>query len=312
MTDPQSTRRRFVGFGAAALAVGIAGCAGKNQQGPEDDATETETETTTKTDTQTPTSNESDDSTDTPAQDIAGPRDGDDLPEDTSPRDGYPPEFENQPEERAIDVDSFETKTYGDYDVPLVPTDVAYYWYARGEARFADARSATEYDVSHIFGSALSPAPRGQERNDPTEQWPKSDIIIMYCDCPHHLSTMRAADLLNRGWENVYALDEGFSAWRDRNYPLAGTDTDRVPETWTITGRVPERDAGETVWAVHESSEQQEATEVDDDGKYTLHVRFVDVTGDTEVTIETSSYTVTDTLENLSSGRITISGYVRS
>lgn len=48
-----------------------------------------------------------------------GPKKGDDLP--PNPRDGYPPEFEQQPEERDIDTSSYGTTRESGVNVPLAP-----------------------------------------------------------------------------------------------------------------------------------------------------------------------------------------------
>lgn len=72
--------------------------------------------------------------------------------------DGWPPELDEQPEERSIDTDSFERLTMDGQEVPLVPLNVAYYWYRRQEARYVDARGAGQYEALHITGAAHSPA----------------------------------------------------------------------------------------------------------------------------------------------------------
>ena len=192
-------------------------------------------------------------------------------------------------------------------EVPLVPIRVAYYWYARRDVRVVDARSEAAHDVSHVFGSVCSPALDGR-RNDPTADWPADGRIVTYCACPHHLSTLRAAALLNAGFERVYAIDEGFTAWRDRNYPLAGTDTDRVPEVWTILGSVPGDHAGETAWAFDTGSNQMEATTIGPEGEYVLEVRFVNVTADSEARVETPAYEVTRSLGAFAEAAVTASG----
>jgi rhodanese-related sulfurtransferase len=244
-------------------------------------------------------------------RDPAGPRNGDQLPKDTKPNDGYPPEFETAPEKRTVDTSSFDTLARSGFEIKLVPTDVAYYWYARGEARFADTRSRSEFDVSHVFGSVLSPAGDGTDLpDDPVLQWPKKDRIVTYCDCPHHLSSLRAASLKNRGYEEVYALDKGFGDWRKRNFPLAGEDVGRVPPTRVIEGKVPRRYAGKWAWAYHQGSDQREASTIQSDGSYRLETKFVDVTAQSTVKVETPAYTVTGTFAELTGGTITADGTV--
>ncbi|QLG29757.1 rhodanese-like domain-containing protein (plasmid) [Halorarum halophilum] len=307
MTDRNPTRRRVVQATGAAALFGLAGCSGNDG-----DPTETETETSelqsTGTDTPTSTGTGGGDSSE-----LTGPKNGDELPKDSNPEDGYPPEFENVPEERNIDPSSFNTLQRGGMEIKLVPTDVAYYWYVRGEARFADTRSESEFEVSHIFGSVLSPAGDGVDLpDDPVLEWPQEDRIITYCDCPHHLASLRAASLKNRGYKEVYALDKGFGDWRERNFPLAGTDPGRMPTVRVINGKTPQQHEGEFAWAYHEGSDQREAVPIQADGSYELRTKFVDVDGQSTVRVETPAYTVTGTFSELTSGTITADGTVSS
>lgn len=302
MKDESSTRRRFIHAAGASAVFALAGCSsdGNGSGSTEDGGTPTEG-------TESPTA------TGTENDEYVGPRNGDDLPKDPNPKDGYPPEFESVPEERDIDTDSFETLERGEYEIKLVPTDVAYYWYVRGEARFADTRSESEFEVSHVFGSVLSPAGDGVDLpDDPALEWPQGDRIVTYCDCPHHLAALRAASLKNRGYEEVYALDEGFGDWRDRNFPLAGEDVGRVPPVRVINGKTPQRHEGEYAWAYHEDSDQREATPIQADGSYELRTKFVDVNADSTVRVETPAYNVTGTFEELTAGTISRDGDVPS
>lgn len=189
------------------------------------------------------------------------------------------------------DPDSFETVERDGVQVPLAPIDVVYRWYTdeNEPARMVDARSRTAYDAAHIEGAVLSSAPDGVE-NDPVADWPKGDRIICYCGCPHHLSSMRAASLIQDGYENVMVIDEGFGAWRDAGYPMAGSDVEDRPEPQTIRGRTDATFAGEDAWARHEPSGQMEATAIGSDGGYELVLKFVDVDADSIIAIETPEY----------------------
>lgn len=238
-----------------------------------------------------------------------GPRNSDDLPPDTTPNDGYPPEFDDVPPERGVNTAEFDALARGGLSVELVPTHVAYYWYTRGEARFVDARSAPQFEVSHVFGAVLSPAGDGRELpDDPVLEWPKDDRIITYCGCPHHLSSLRAASLQKRGYEAVYALDEGFDTWRNRSYPLAGSDVGRVPPVRVVEGSVPRAYAGRTAWAYHDESSQAEATGIAGDGSYELALRFVDVTAASPVRVRTPAYTLTEPVGRLTGGTVAPDG----
>lgn len=227
-----------------------------------------------------------------------------DFPPNEDPRNGYPPEFEEVPQERSVDTDAFGTTTQSGVDVPLVPIDVAHYWYRRREARFADARGAEQYDTSHVYGSVLSTAPDGVE-NDPVPDWPTDDRIVLYCGCPHHLSGMRAATLIEAGYEEVYAIDEGFWEWHARDFPMAGTDLSATPRGHVISGRADPESAGATAWARHEPTGQREAATIDADGGYRMTLRFVDVDSDSPIVVETPDYTVEAPLGRLVESTVT-------
>jgi rhodanese-related sulfurtransferase len=295
MSDNQSTRRRFLGLAGAAVTAGLAGCAGDSGQ---TDAT-TNDSTTGGTDSPTPA----------PENRMRGPREGDDLPPDPKPDDGYPPEFDAVPEDRTLNPESYDTLSRETTDgttveVPLIPIEDAYYLYARGEARFVDARSETGYDVQHVFGSVLSPAPDGR-RADPPSDWDTQAPVVTYCHCPHHLSSLRAADLLDSGFQQVYAIDEGFQAWLDRNYPLAGSDTSRDYTVRTVRGQTDASDAGETAWTIHAPTDQVEATEIESDGSYEMELKFVQVDADSVVQVETPSYTIEAPLKTVTNTTVT-------
>lgn len=205
-----------------------------------------------------------------------------------------------------IDPDAIETKTTRDVEVPLLPIDVAHPWYLAREARFVDARSRTAYERSHVAGAALSPQPTGFETDDPTADWPKSDRIVTYCTCPHHYSTSRAAGLIENGFENVYALDEGFGPWFERGYPVASASDVQtaIGESRAISGRVDPAYAGEFVRLRHEPTGQREPGEIAGDGSFEVTFRFVEVDADSVLTLETPAWTRTGTLSEFTSGTV--------
>lgn len=214
----------------------------------------------------------------------------------------------NNSSTQTVAESSFSTFPTNGVSVPLVPTTVAYNWYRNREARFADARSEAAYKKSHIKGAAFSPATKGLPSNDPAENWPKSDRIVTYCRCPHHLSSLRAANLINQGYKRVYALDKGFDDWIEQGYPVAGADIKTQPKVRTITGATNPKFAGETAWAFHHDSGQREATSIQQNGKYTLNLPFYDVTDDSMIEIKTPGYTIEKSLGALTSGSITPTG----
>jgi rhodanese-related sulfurtransferase len=206
----------------------------------------------------------------------------------------------------AVDT-SYAPDDYGAVDVngvgvPLVPLNDAIEWYRDESARFADARGREQYETAHIRGAAFSPVSRGGTVAPPVSEWPRDGRIVTYCGCPHHLSTIRARTLLDLGYTRVYALDEGFFAWKDAGYPLAGADVGRTPSLRVIRGRTDPADAGGFAWA--RQGENVEATPIGDDGSYALHVRFA-VAADDLVTVETPSYAVEAPLAALTDGVVT-------
>lgn len=221
--------------------------------------------------------------------------------------DGYPPESagEEAPPNRNIDTDAFGTVDVEGTAVPLAPLDVAYYWFQRREARFADARGQRQYDRSHVLGAVLSTAPDGVD-GDPVAGWPTGDRIVCYCGCPHHLSSLRAATLLQNGYEEVYVIDEGFWAWHDQGYPMAGANVTEQPRLQVVEGRTAPELAGETVWAIHDPTGQREAGPIAPDGSFELHLRFTDVTPASVVTLRTSAASMAAPLRELTADVVSI------
>jgi len=215
-----------------------------------------------------------------------------DYPADESPGDGHPPEMPEDPPEPDFDPESFDTTTVDGETVRLAPIDLVQNWYHRGEARFVDARGTPQYEEAHVYGAVLSPAQQGAEGGG-IEGWPYADRVVTYCGCPHHLSSIRAAGLQKAGFEEVYALDEGFFEWLNRDLPMAGTsfasDTQASRSEWAITGATDPAYAGKYVWA--SAARQYEAAPVETDGSYRVHLRFTGVDAETPVEVRTPKET---------------------
>lgn len=285
-------RRTFL---AATGLAGVAGCLGSTGSSPEGTATQTDAPTDAPTDepTDTPGSINDDES-----DSSEGPMNGDDLPSDDEPDDGLPPEFDSVPEERSIDTGSYEELSDG---VLLAPIEDVYYWYARREARFVDARSGHEYGKSHVFGAVSSPANKYDQSSfdDPADGFPKDEPVVCYCGCPHHLSGLRASGLVEAGYEEVYVLDDGYWEWQGSEFPVAGDDTDRTPTAMVIRGEADPASAGEAAWARHQPTGQAEATDIRSDGTYEMTLRFHDVSARSPIAIETPDYEVERSLGEL-------------
>lgn len=308
MVRKNKPRRWFLRLSAASGLTGLAGCFGARSAN--DGTTETTDTANRATTTKTTGGTRTTPATTEAAGEtiVSGPMHGDDLPPDSRPTDGYPPRFERKPTNHSVDAGSFERIRVDGTAVPLVPIDVAYYWYARREARFADARGRGQYDSGHVYGAVLSTAPDGLAENDPVEAWSKSDRIVCYCGCPHHLSSMRAAALLDDGYENVFVIDEGFWEWHDRNYPMAGSQVEERRSSISIVGQTRSRFAGRDAWAFHDATDQREATRIDADGRYRLDLHFSDVTPDSIIRVKTPAYSLEKPLGDLLRGSIAVDG----
>lgn len=120
-------------------------------------------------------------------------------------------------DEDVLDVDGIE--------VPLVGTDAAADWFHAEESTvFLDARSRSEYESLRIEGAKHSVSPDGLPEDDPTEELAEDTRIVTYCVCPHTLAGRRGASLIEDGFTDVHALDEGLQHWLDEGHPVEGTD----------------------------------------------------------------------------------------
>lgn len=129
-----------------------------------------------------------------------------------------------------FDVSSFATFTAGNEtatEVRLAPLEIVWYWHRRQKARFIDARTEAQYEQTRIAGAEFSPAPNGGN-DDPVEDWGENERIVAYCTCPHHLSGIRAGNLIENGYTGVYVLEPGMQPWAENGYPVAGTNTSKT------------------------------------------------------------------------------------
>jgi rhodanese-related sulfurtransferase len=227
--------------------------------------------------------------------------------EESDPDAGYPPESADTatPEPRDVDTSSFETLPVGDVEVPLVPVDVAHYWFRDRAARFVDARGERQYEDSHVTGAVLSTARRvenwQESRDDVTTGWDEGGRIVCYCGCPHHLSSLRAGEFMTKGHGDVYAIDEGFFEWRDQGYPVTSADANQ--QSFHIEGRTDPTDAGGYAWASHTTTDQQEAAPIQADGSYQMTLHFSDLTPTDPV--QTPSYGLTAPVAELADSVVT-------
>ena len=197
----------------------------------------------------------------------------------------------------------YETTTTDGVEVPLAPVDDVYQWYEDDDARFADARGRAQYDAIRIEGAVFSPAPDGREA-DPVEEWSTDTRIVTYCGCPHHLSSQRAASLIDAGYEHTYAIDEGLGGWAQNGYPLEGSEVDAERQSYEISGTTSPEYAGEMVTLQQLEEDRREAAPIADDGSYTLQLHYAGST-DSRFRVQAPNYEVEGTLAELTSDPVT-------
>ncbi|WP_435320808.1 rhodanese-like domain-containing protein [Haloarchaeobius sp. TZWSO28] len=292
-------RRAFLAL-STGIVTGLAGCATDAGSGAGDGTAST---APTATATRTADSDEAqeiggDDDTATTGTDRPSPREVTSNPNDPKPADGYPPEPDSVPAERDIDTGAYETIEVDGEQVRLAPVEDVHYWWSRREARFADARGMAQYRNEHVYGAVSSPAGSPVDIS-PVADWSQSDRIICYCGCPHHLSSVRAAELQQAGYSNVFVIDEGYYEWKGLDYPVVGENVSER-RTYRIRGRVRPEHQGEMVWVREVGSDRMEAAPIQADGSFSVHVKFADVTGQTRVTVELPTGDITGTLASLS------------
>ncbi|WP_439027956.1 rhodanese-like domain-containing protein [Haloarchaeobius sp. DT45] len=205
---------------------------------------------------------------------------------------------------RGTSPEGYETISVDGEQIALVPVDETYQWYQNDEAKFADARGKEQYDEAHITGAVSSPVQTAID-GSPVGDWAKDARIVTYCGCPHHLSSMRAAELQKAGYTRVYVIDEGFYEWTDRGYPVTGAS---AKQEFQIRGQTDPEYAGEMVmlWLqTDERAEPLEAAPVQPDGSYTMTVHFGGVTTESAVSLEAPDYELQTTLGALTEQVVT-------
>lgn len=72
-----------------------------------------------------------------------------------------------------------------------------------------DVRDAAEYDQGHISGAILMPV---ADVTDGYVRYPKEEMIVVYCKSGPR-SEIAASYLRSHGYQRVYVLAGGYSAW---------------------------------------------------------------------------------------------------
>jgi rhodanese-related sulfurtransferase len=107
--------------------------------------------------------------------------------------------------------------------VPAMDVVTAAEHLKKGTAIFADARSAEAYDAGHIDGALhLDPHQFDQWSERVFSEIDPEALIVTYCDGERCALGLELAEKLNwLGFDNVYTLVDGWSAWATAKLPIA-------------------------------------------------------------------------------------------
>lgn len=133
-----------------------------------------------------------------------------------------------------------------------------------------DVRGKGSYDESHIQGAVLKEL---SITADAAKSIPKDALIVTYCGCPHHLSSIGAEQLTNLGYKNVKVLDEGFIYWKDHNMPLSKISKSPITQM-SVAGFLLKNKkplANVDIYLRHDKTGQMEATRTNKDGSYKMN-----------------------------------------
>lgn len=98
---------------------------------------------------------------------------------------------------------------------------------------FLDARPKEFYDLGHIAGARNLPFEEFEKLfPEVMKDIDKNTLIITYCDGEHcQLSRELALALMNKGYTNVYVLENGWTVWKEANLPIEKSKTDNLTRT---------------------------------------------------------------------------------
>lgn len=105
--------------------------------------------------------------------------------------------------------------------VPRISPRDAFERMNRGEhVLFVDSRRHEDFDTSdRKLPGAIRVPPDLVDAH--SGSLPRGAVVVVYCSCPEEASSeCSAARLRELGFEEIFALEGGFEAWRDGQYPL--------------------------------------------------------------------------------------------
>src|SRR5262245_43588121 len=83
-----------------------------------------------------------------------------------------------------------------------------------------DVRSRPEYLERHIKGAISISLDTLELR---VGEVARQGLVVVYCACPHHLSSLAYGKLYAIGYRNVKVLDEGLPGWVQAGLPTEGS-----------------------------------------------------------------------------------------
>ena len=88
---------------------------------------------------------------------------------------------------------------------------------ARQQIHLIDLRPAAAFQAGHLPGARSIPLAELGRR---AREIPLGRVVL-YCDCPGVELEGAHGILWNFGWDDLYALSDGFSGWLQQGYPVS-------------------------------------------------------------------------------------------
>ncbi|OGF47910.1 MAG: hypothetical protein A2452_09420 [Candidatus Firestonebacteria bacterium RIFOXYC2_FULL_39_67] len=124
----------------------------------------------------------------------------------------------------AVEEKKVVTQEAAVVDDKKIDLEKAKKYFDSGKAVFVDARPEYVYIERHIKGAVSLSASRFNVQYDVIkDKLNKDDFYVIYCSSlTCHLSDMVAANLKERGFNNVKVFAAGWDEWNNAGYPIEG------------------------------------------------------------------------------------------
>jgi rhodanese-related sulfurtransferase len=80
-----------------------------------------------------------------------------------------------------------------------------------------DLRSPDDYRRGHLPGARSLPLDQLTAR---FEEVPKTNLVVLYCDCPRSEIEVAYWFLRQRQYRNLSVMGDGFKVWEEREFPI--------------------------------------------------------------------------------------------